>query len=143
MDKHTTRLPPGHINPELAYLRGEVETAGPLKLLLLLYGRLIRELRDIRDRMGTKATGDDGGSLPVDITSKFERCRNILQYLINSINPEAGDVAKQLTSMYFYFYQQILTAQMEKDGRIIDEILPNLETIQEGWAGIAAGDEEA
>jgi flagellin-specific chaperone FliS len=45
--------------------------------------------------------------------------------------------------MYFYFYQQILAAQMEKDGRIIDEILPNLETIQEGWAGIETRDEEA
>jgi flagellar protein FliS len=132
-----TQYPPGSMNPEAAYLRGEVETADPMKLLLLLYNRLLREMREIRDRIGTKAVDSGTTKLPADIDDKFDRCRDILAYLIDSLNPEAGEVTHQFHRMYAFFYETLVEAQMEKDGRIIDEILPNLETIREGWIEIA------
>ncbi len=136
-----TTYPPGTTKPELVYLRGEVETADSLKLLMLLYNKLIRELSSIRDRIGTKAADDESGNLPADIGERFEKCRNILSYLLDSLDPKAGEVTTNLSQMYYYWYQKILAAQMEKDGRIIDEILPSLETVREGWAGIGPGEE--
>jgi flagellar secretion chaperone FliS len=136
MNETTTKYPAGPMNPELTYLRNEVESADSLKLLLLLYNKLIRDLRSIRDRIGTKAAGEDNGNLPEDIGKKFEKCRHILSYLLDSLDPKQGEVATNLYQMYYFWYQKILAAQMEKDGRILDEILPGLETVREGWLGI-------
>lgn len=143
MNKTPTHPAADPNNPRLAYLRNEVESADSLKLVLLLYNKLIGELRGVRDRIGTKAAGEDGGQLPADIGAKFEKCRGIVSYLLESLDPNQGEVSTHLYQMYYYWYQRILTAQMEKDGRIIDEILPGLETVRDGWSGLGNAEEKS
>ena len=129
------KLPIQHLNAELAHQRGGVDPADPVKLLPLLYDRLFDELRGIRNRIGTKAVGDDAGSLPPDIAARFEKCRSILEFLIETVDPKAGEVSQRLSRMNTQIHRRTLAAETEKDGRIIDEILPRLETIHKGWAG--------
>lgn len=133
--------PYGPSGSKLAYLRGEVETAGPIKLLLLLYNRLIGELRWIRDQLGTELQESVEAPLPSEIGVRFDRCRAILAYLSDSLDPEAGEVAQQLQALYAHFQGRTVEAQLARDGRIIDEMLPNLEKIREGWVEIAGREE--
>ena len=129
MDNQTTQE-----RPNLAYLRSEVETAEPLKLLVMLYNRLLGELKELRDDLAAGETGEAR-----DVDPKFQKCRDILYHLMESLDPAAGDVSRQLTSMYYYFLQKVTMAQTEKDGRHIDEILPNVETLRQGWLGVVEG----
>jgi flagellar protein FliS len=135
LDEQTERT-----RPDLTYLRSEVETADPLKLLVMLYNRLLRELREIKDDLKANEAGagdEAGGAGYLKTLPKFKKCREILYYLLDSLDPAGGEVSLQLTSMYSYFLQKILAAEVEKDGRFIDEILPNVETLREGWLGVA------
>ncbi len=129
------KLPIQHLNAELAHLRGGEEPADPVKLLPFLYCRLFDELRGIRDRIGTKAVGEEAGGLPPDILARFAKCRNIIQFVTETVDPDAGEISRRLSRMNSLLHRRTRAAEMEKDGRIIDEILPRLETIYDDWVG--------
>ncbi len=129
------KLPMQHLNAELAHLRGGEEPADPVKLLPFLYYRLFDELRGIRDRIGTKVVGEEAGGLPPDILARFAKCRSIIQFLMETVDPDAGEISRRVSGMNSLIHRRTRAAEMEKDGRIIDEILPSLETIYDGWVG--------
>jgi flagellin-specific chaperone FliS len=129
------KLPIQHLNAELAHLRGGEKPADPVKLLPFLYYRLFHELRGIRDRIGTKTVGEDAGGLPPDIMARFAKCRGIIQFLMETVDPDAGEISRRLSRINSRVHRRTRAAETEKDGRIIDEILPSLETIYDGWVG--------
>jgi flagellin-specific chaperone FliS len=129
------KLPIQHLNAELAHLRGGEDLADPVKLLPFLYYRLFDELRGIRDRIGTKVVGQEAGGLPPDILARFAKCRSIIQFVMETVEPDAGEVSRRLSRTNSLILRRTRAAEMEKDGRIIDEILPRLETIYDGWVG--------
>lgn len=113
--------------PEMLYLRGEVEAANGVKMTVLLYNRLIRDLRE-----GAAALEDDSSVDSQDVARKLRKCRDILSFFLDTIDPEE-EPAERLSAIYYTAIEQILTAEMEKSGRPIQNILPSIELLRERW----------
>ena len=121
------------LNHEREFLRSEVEGASPVRLVVLLYNKVITELRVLREMLADGSAIGDCGLETEECADKFRRTREILTYLLDSLDPRGGEVTTQLASIYYFSLEQLLTAQMEKSYRYIDSVLPQIEKIREGW----------
>ncbi len=121
--------------PELTYLKGEVEVASGVKLMVSLHNRLLRNLTEARDALN--AVDDD--SLPVapPVSAGLQRCREILTVLIATITDD-DEVGTRMLTVYYTAMEQILAAEMEKKGARLDGILPSIEILRDRWVELLA-----
>jgi len=64
---------------------------------------------------------------------KLQKANDILHRLGAGINYEAGIVADQLDALYNYLADRVVQANYDKDPRIIDEVINNIELISVSW----------
>ncbi|MGG0720065.1 flagellar export chaperone FliS [Robertmurraya massiliosenegalensis] len=64
---------------------------------------------------------------------KLQNANDILQRLGAGINYEAGIIADQLDVLYNYMADKIVEANLNKDIKIIEEVLSSLEEISAAW----------
>src|SRR5262245_60750470 len=90
-----------------AYLRTKVLTARPEELRMMLLDGAVKFARQGRDGLA----GRDYEAT----FNGFSRCRNILVELMSSVRPDADpDLAKRVTSLYTYIYNEVVRASMER-----------------------------
>lgn len=64
----------------------------------------------------------------------LSRAKNILLELISSLRPEiAPDICAKLSSLYVFMYRRLLDANIEKNPKIVDEVVDLLEYDRETW----------
>ncbi len=118
-------------NVHTAYFEEGVLSASPLRLVCLLYGRAISELRNARAFLASGKIAERSASI--------SNACDVLAELLSSLDIEqGGEVANQLCELYSYATAQLLQANLHRDGERISEVLGLLVTLQEGWETLAS-----
>ncbi|WP_187646974.1 flagellar export chaperone FliS [Nitrosophilus labii] len=116
-------------NPLDAYIKNSVETASPLKQIILLYEKAIISLKEIKEDIDNN-----------DLKSKIEhisRVTDIIKALDSSLDFEqGGEIAKNLHMLYDFIDRSLVTVHAKNDKQLIDDLIEILENLKEGWEGI-------
>lgn len=108
------------------YLRTKVLTASPAELRLMLFDGAIKYLEQARE-----------GLLETNHEKAFEgftRCQSIVMELLNALEPKhAPELCQQLSGLYTFIYTRSVTACIERDPEITEEVLELLRYERETW----------
>ncbi len=113
-----------------AYAQDSVLTAAPEKLVVMLYDGLARFLA-----RGAAAMRDDD---PAATGNALNRAGAILDELLATLDPAAGDVTERLAEIYMFCKRELLAAQLKRDPRRVERVAKLLAELREAWATIAA-----
>ncbi|MDW8051969.1 MAG: flagellar export chaperone FliS [Armatimonadota bacterium] len=120
----------GGANGHERYLETAVETASPVRLIVMLYDGAIRFINEaayaIRQRdYETK-------------NAKIQRAQRILTELICSLDFEkGGEIARNLYRLYNYMYNQLIEANIEDSYERLEHVVNLLSELREAWDTIA------
>ena len=116
------------------YARQSVETASPAQLVLMLYDRALRALRQARQ-----------ASLPGDtelVNRELLRAQAIVTELQLALDFERGaPIAGQLSRLYDYCMSRLIDANVRKDLAVVDDVVPVIAGLREAWAQACVGTE--
>src|SRR5574344_508960 len=108
------------------YKQNEIETASPEKILILLYDAAIRFLIKAKQAIEDKNVQETHNNLVA--------CQNIILEFMSSIDKEnGGDLAQKLYNLYDYFYNTLVSANLEKNIKKVNEVLNHLKGLRETW----------
>lgn len=118
-------------NAAKAYLKTQVNTVSPGKLLILLYDAAIKFLNQSKEKMVEKDYAAKGIliSKAIDVISELDESLNA---------QKGGQIAENLHGLYFYCNTRLLQANMSMDPKIIDEVLNILESIKSAFLEISS-----
>ena len=117
-----------------AYLSTQVTTATQGDLLLMLYDTAIKHIKLAKDKMAER----DFAAKGILITKAIE----IISELHESLNKEkGGEVARNLSKMYFMCNTRLLQANMEMNPKRLDEVVGILSGLRQAFAQIIPGQE--
>lgn len=116
------------VNPYVKqYRKNQIETATPEQILILLYDGAIQYLNKAKIAIEQK-NGED-------CNKNIYGCQKIILEFMNTLDMEnGGEVAVNLHNLYQYFYNTLLTANIGRDIKKIDEILKHLKNLRETWS---------
>jgi flagellar protein FliS len=104
------------------------------ELIVLLYSGALRFIEDGKELLKT-------GDVP-KIHEKLDKARNIFIHLLATLNMEAGgEFAQKLSALYAYFIEKITVANVTKDAKELDDIIPLIQEIKESWEKIDIKDQ--
>ena len=108
-----------------AYKNNSVTHASKEQLLLMLVDGAVRFAKVARQAMADK-----------DIKKCHEniiKTQNIFTELMVSLDQNAGEWAVQMFKVYDFIKEKLVEANIKKDMKIMDEIIPLIEDIRETW----------
>ena len=117
-----------------AYAQDSVLTAAPEKLVVMLYDGLARFLA----RGAAALRADDIAAAG----TALNRAGAILDELLATLDPSAGEIAERLSSIYLFCKRELLAAQLKRDPKRIEQVAKLLAELREAWAAIAAAPPE-
>ena len=119
-------------NPLNVYRQTEVQSRSPLELVVLLYDGALRFLAAAKD-------GFARGDIPAR-RQATSRLLAIISELQSTLDVErGGEVAASLDELYSYMTRRIVEATSTHSAAPLEEVQRLLETLREGWQGIAGG----
>jgi len=107
------------------YIKNEIETSTPLQRVVMLYDGVICFLEEAKDMMINKKY--------TEATISNIRAQNIITELKNSLNMEYGELPERLNRLYSYFLKRLISANIERNPQIIDEVLKSFKDIKDTW----------
>ncbi|MGH0033728.1 MAG: flagellar export chaperone FliS [Myxococcota bacterium] len=111
------------------YREMEIRTATPLRLIVRLYERALRHLREAGEHHAAARVKPRGEALA--------RALAIISELRNALDFEqGGEVARNLDALYAYSIDRLIDTNLEADGKGIGEVIAILEPLHESWAEI-------
>lgn len=113
-------------NPYNKYREIQVATATPGQLLLMLYDGAIRFTREAGAAL-TAGQIEESNRL-------LQRAQDVLAELMSTLNPDAGQIAQNLYSLYEYMQRRLIEANIKKDPQAAEEVLGLLSGLREAWA---------
>ena len=117
------------MSPVDVYMRNSVETASPLRQIILLYEQAILTLKS--------AIGYIESS---DVQSKGEaiaKVSDIVRVLDSALDFERGDkIAQNLHMLYDFIQQSLFHIHAKNDTQLAHDLIEILENLKEGWEGI-------
>ena len=112
-------------NPYQKFMTQSVSTMKPNELLLALYDKAIAELNRAIIFVEKK-----------DIPSAHNsiiRVKDIVEAL-NSALSSKYEITDNLSSLYKYFHERLITANIQKDTKILIELIPYFAELREAFA---------
>lgn len=111
------------------YQETEVNTASPVKLVLVLYeaaiNRTVRAKKCLED--GDMACKGELISKAIDIISEL---------MVSLDLANGGGMAENLRRLYSYCIDRLIEANVKKDPKQLDAVIGVLCALREGWEGI-------
>lgn len=125
-----------------AYKKANVRTASQGQLVVLLYEGAERELSTAADLVS-----EDGAVAAKDI-EKFSGCLQKAQAIITELQvsldmESGGDIAKNLMSLYVYFNNELMEANISHDKKKIEFTRKMIGELCGAWRQAAASAENA
>ena len=113
------------------YRETSIKTSSQGKLIVLLYDKAINS---IEKAVALLDSGDKRLDL---VNSSIIRAQEIITELSASLDFEKGkDIASNLFSLYIYFNQQLMSANLEKDSSHIKPVITMLQDLRSAWKQI-------
>jgi|SRR5581483_8651827 len=118
------------MNPLDCYRQTEAQDENPVRLVVLLYQQLIKDLRAASEAMETKQ---------VELrTLEIDHALVVLAQLQGTLNKEkGGEVAANLSRFYDLLRTNIMQAQCTANRRLLQDQVANLLTLHEAWIEVA------
>jgi flagellar secretion chaperone FliS len=107
------------------YVSDSVETMSPARLLVALYDRLVLDL----DRADAAIVANDIAGAHHALV----HAQDIVSELLNTLDLDAWPAAAQLASVYEYVIEQLIKANVHKDGGIVAECREIIEPLRDAW----------
>jgi len=115
-----------------AYQGNQINTAGPLGLVLLSYDALYKAL-------GRAVHAINGGDLCAEADHTGRALEAIIE-LASSLDLEAGgEVSQDLSVLYGYMMKRLSDGMCTCSTEAAEEVMGLVLTLREGWAGLAQG----
>ena len=119
------------MNPLNMYRETTIKTAGKGKLIVLLYDEAIKHIDKAISSL------DSGMRQYDNVNSSIIRAQEIITELSASLDFEKGkEIAGNLFSLYVYFNQQLMTANLDKDSSPIKPVRNMLLDLRDAWKQI-------
>jgi len=119
-------------NPLNAYRQTRVKTAGQGKLIVMLYDEGIRQLDLSLSELDKREDQD-----LEKVHRAVIKAQDIITELTVSLDFEKGnDIAENLFSLYMFFNQQLLDANIRKDRDAIKGVHSMMGDLREAWVAI-------
>jgi len=112
------------------YQQQAVLTASPGQLVVMLYDGTCRFLTQSAHAMR------DGDRMRSH--QRLRRAEAIIDELLCTLNPDAGEIAGQLQGIYVFCKQQLAEARLEDDAGRVEWVCEQFADLREAWAQIAA-----
>lgn len=114
---------------------GEVEGADDIQLILLMMQGALERITAARGHMERGEMAPKGEQISKVIA--------IIDTLRGCVNPEAGEMAANLESLYEYMVRTLVTANASDDPQGLREVSALLNEIKSGWEGMMNSTEVA
>jgi flagellar protein FliS len=118
------------MNYTKVYKETQIETASPIKLIVILYEIIINSIEQSKKYMEDKK---------FDLANKeLSRAQDGIIELIAALDLEkGGDIANNLYSIYLFCSRRLFEGNIEKKPQILDEVKNILVNLKEAWEKIA------
>ncbi|MEN6349908.1 MAG: flagellar export chaperone FliS [Syntrophomonas sp.] len=106
------------------YQKTTVETISPGKLLIMLYDGMVKNLRNAQYAINNQ-----------DVPSAHDHIvatQNILVELMATLNMDYK-ISENLLALYEFMYNQLVEANIKKDGRLLLEVQELVMDLRETW----------
>lgn len=115
-----------------AYKKTSITTAGQGSLILMLYNGAINHLDKALELFPSGYHRYD------EINRRITKTQDIITELMASLDfDRGGEISKQLFSLYFYFNDQLMKANMNKDSEMIKTIKEMLVELKGAWEQVS------
>jgi len=115
----------GYANAARSYQTVQVSTAAPLALVITLYRAAISSISKAEQALEAKAL--------VEAHNHLIKAQQILGELMSALNPEAGELADNLMSLYAFLVRRLAEANVKKDAAELPRLRGILENLLEAW----------
>ena len=120
------------VNPAQAYVGQMVTTASPARLLVMLYDRL---LLDLRRAVAAQDSDDHAGA-----GAQLLHAQDIVLELSASLRTDVWGGAPALAAIYDWLHRELVRANVNRDVAVTRDCLALVEPLAEAWqeAALAA-----
>jgi len=107
-------------------LYGEIENASPHKLISMLFDGALKRIATSKKELAVKHFSEKGMLLgqAITIVASLKACLNMEQ---------GGEISANLEALYDYIERRLLTASLENDPLILDEVMGLLLEVKGAW----------
>ncbi len=117
------------VNPYEAYVKTSVETASPIKQIVLLYEKAILLMRYTSECI-------EKNDLKGKIESIYE-IESIVRALDSFLDFEkGGEIAQNLHSLYDFILNQLIVVNAKNDTELLSELTDIMEVLKSAWEEI-------
>ncbi len=118
----------GTFNRLDAYKETHIKTASGGKLILMIYDEAIRQLDIALEALENNSYKMD------NVSNSIIKTQDLITELIVSLDFEkGGEIASSLFSLYMFFNQQLMEANINKDADILKKIRTYLTDLRSAW----------
>lgn len=111
-------------NPYNQYKQNSITTATPQELTLMLYNGAIKFSKLAKINMEDNNIQETNTNL--------KKCQDIISELNGTLNMDY-EVSKELRSLYTFVREQLVECNIQKNVKILDEIIPIMEDMRDTW----------
>jgi len=117
----------GLMNPYSQYKETQILTAGPGKLLLMLYDAAITSMEQALEFIKDKKKYDI-------VNRNLVKAQEIIGELLASLDLKVGgEFAKNMQSLYAYMIKRLIEGNLRKEDGPIREVLKYMKELKESW----------
>lgn len=113
------------------YRQQDVLTAGPGRLLIMMYDACIRNIRNAGRYIS--------GNQPSDAHSALLKAQDIILQLISNLDMQYR-ISANLISIYRFIYNELISVNIKKDASLLPPLVNLLSGLREAWTQAVAID---
>jgi flagellar protein FliS len=114
-----------HSNPYAAYQQQAITTMTPGEMLVALYDGALKDISFAQEAFRQKNNSA--------VNENLQKVQRILLYLQSTLD-EKYEISGSLNTLYTYFIEQIMQANIRKDASPLDEVAKDLAILRDAFA---------
>lgn len=123
----------GTFNRLNAYKETHIKTASGGKLILMIYDEAVRQLDIAMEALENESYKMDS------VNNSIIKAQDLITELIVSLDFEkGGEIASSLFSLYMFFNQQLMEANIKKDPELLKKVRVYLTDLRGAWTEVVA-----
>ncbi|MDR0597457.1 MAG: flagellar export chaperone FliS [Treponema sp.] len=126
-------------NPIFAYTETRIKTASQGQLIIMLYNEAVKRLDHALDLLERNNSGKKNPNRIEQISKSILKAQEIVTELMVSLDfDQGGEIAKNLFSLYTWFNQELLAANINQDPQRLSAVRNMLNDLRSAWSEIVA-----